>query len=803
MILSFRSRIVFMIIATVMLVLIPMYVETDGSSSTSRSSISDPQWSTFKSNINRSGSCSYDIAENLGEIIWNTQLSPVVNSSPAIDDHGRIYVGSQNSNLYAVDPNGSILWTYEVGDEIRSSPSLDRKGNICFGSLDGYIYNIDSDGELNWKRYLNSSIYSSPLFVNIDLMFVGTENGSLYCLDPYNGSIKWEFQTEGPILASPSYLYYPALNHLSNIIFPSRDGFLYSLSNDGSLNWEYDLEGASDSTPAISNDLGIYITSDDKGLHCVDREGGRSWRYPIWDDGWCSPSIIDDDRIIIGKSNGEINCLSKTGGVSWIYNADSPIGSSPIISADNKIVFVTQLGNVHCLSEDGELIWVSKAGSGTYSTPAIDNLGNIYTVDINGVLSKIGKKIRYTPSFPRNVSIHVGDMQCLIQWEEPEFDGNTPILGYNVMRWDSEDSVSIVLMIMESDEFAVIDNSVVEGIQYYYHIIAFNEIGDSLPSSQVSGRGEIVPKVPGIPENIRYSVNGVIITLQWSPPKDRGTEPITGYHLYRYDARGALQKDVMIDSRSDFTDSVAEKGQFYYYTVSAVNDVGEGAESDQERVFVIDDEDKITSPPYVSQADNTDDPSDWSGIFCCLFALIGIIGVPIVLIIIITKAINNSDDRKKTEKIWMDNTPRHQRPTMNRPMNTHPKVEQQRPSEPMTPWKNEQTSSSTDISSIIDVIEEPLLEIEEPEKEEEILDIQFDAPEPDHEDIKDPEPIPMEIEEEQEMPTFERPQALSEEEKDEFIVERIMELQEMLSEGEIDQEMYDTLKKRILDQLDE
>ncbi|MBN1539255.1 MAG: hypothetical protein JW939_03855, partial [Candidatus Thermoplasmatota archaeon] len=52
------------------------------------------------------------------------------------------------------------------------------------------------------------------------------------------------------------------------------------------------------------------------------------------------------------------------------------------------------------------------------------------------------------------------------------------------------------------------------------------------------------------------------------------------------------------------------------------------------------------------------------------------------------------------------------------------------------------------------------------------------------------------------LPTFKRPNTLPGEEKDEFIVERIMELKEMLAEGEIDQEMYETLRNRLVNQLD-
>ena len=45
-------------------------------------------------------------------------------STPAIADDGTIYVGSEDTNLYAVNPDGTQKWEYPLGDENKYSPGI-------------------------------------------------------------------------------------------------------------------------------------------------------------------------------------------------------------------------------------------------------------------------------------------------------------------------------------------------------------------------------------------------------------------------------------------------------------------------------------------------------------------------------------------------------------------------------------------------------------------------------------------------------------------------------------------------------
>jgi hypothetical protein len=539
---------------------------------------------------------------------------------------------------------------------------------------------------------------------------------------------------------------------------------------------------------------------------------------------------MDTDNIFITKSNGELNCLSITGGVSWIYNADSGIATSPIVSADNRILFVSEFGTFYCISETGALIWKTSVGSRTTSTPAIDRKGNIYTIDVHGTMAKLGKLERMLPTPPRNLSIEVGDMVMYLTWDEPEFNGNTPIIGYYVWRWDDDNVEPILLIELRGGYNDLLDNSVMENVRYHYYLIAFNEVGESSSSNEVTGRAMVTPKAPTEPMNLRYSVEGYIVTLQWSPPWKEGTEPVTGYHVYRYNENGNLEKEVIIEGKTEFKDSVPVQGRSYYYTIAAINGVGEGPETVKERVYVQDEDFVILDDPVDADQETSGGSTDWEAFFCCFLIIMVFVGVPVVLIIIISKAIKGSEDKKEPPK-RLFNTPQPGVIVKKRPL-PPVNVDQRRRMRSSTPqtsvWKPPQektipTKKAPD-HPVIDIhvpqkktdIQDILKELETPVEKKIEVDLSMDEKDEvpiTMEEVKEDEgPILMDIEVPEEkiepepeprIPQFERPEALTSAEKDDFIVERIMELQAMLREGEIDEEMYDQLKKRLLDQLED
>ncbi|MGA1819661.1 MAG: PQQ-binding-like beta-propeller repeat protein [Thermoplasmatota archaeon] len=752
--------------------------------------VTSPQWPTFKGSNDRSGKTDYKIGNNQGEILWKTRTSPVKNSSLAIGSDGTLYIGTEHNQVYALSPEGRIEWTYLTDGEVRSSPSIDNNGLIYFGSLDSNLYCIDPDGGLEWMISLDDPITGTPL-VTYDAVYVGTQGGMVYGINK-GGNLVWNFSTNGSINSSP------ALYHNGRILVTSNDGYMYCLGTDGAFNWKYWAGDLTDSTPAVGEVGGVFVTSDEGTLQFVNSLGDQVWSYTISDTGWASPSSYDEYQAVIGTTSGYIHRVGSYGHAEWKYSVSSRVTTSTIVSGDGFVVFGTQNGYVICMDDKGSIKWSAKLDSSVASTPAIDEQGDIYVADSSGNIYRIGTKPREAPSPPRNLEIEVGDLYCKVSWEEPEHDGNETIEGYSIIRWDETTEERGYIGQTDRYGLAYMDIFVEYYHTYHYTIVAINSIGESDESDEVIGTPFEESRLPGPPTQVSHSVNGYKITLQWAPPEDEGTSKVDNYRVYRYDAFGNVEKESVVLTDLFYTEQVPELDTYYYYRVTAISEVGEGPTSSMARVFVVDEERVDWGAPS-SQEQESDSGSDAAALICCLFTLFGVVGVPIILIIIITKAMKSADEKKKAAGSWAASrsyektapvpwpggvdirTGRSTPTTLSR---TSPSVDQQEESIKAISWDERVPPPAAPSAKVEAGKEEPLIEMvlgkEEPEEIFRVPGTKTRA----------------------DLSSFERPAPMSDIDKDEFIVDRIMELKEMLDDGEIDKEMYDTLRKRLVDQLD-
>ncbi len=96
----------------------------------------------------------------------------------------------------------------------------------------------------------------------------------------------------------------------------------------------------------------------------------------------------------------------------------------------------------------------------------------------------------------------------------------------------------------------------------------------SINSTSLSAKGPAT--VPGAPCAGSAVGSDGIIHLSWSPSDDGGST-ITGYNVYRSTSTGSEKLLLTVGTRTTYSNTGLTNGKTYYYRLSAVNVVGEGA----------------------------------------------------------------------------------------------------------------------------------------------------------------------------------------------------------------------------------
>ena len=133
-------------------------------------------------------------------------------SSPALsEDQATVYVGSDDTNLYAVNTaDGSRRWKYATGDSVRSNPVVSSptrgQATVYVGSYDGSVYAVNAaDGSLRWKFLTrdNVRIHSSPtLSRDQGTLYIGSDDKFLYAINATDGSRRWRFATSDRVMSA-------------------------------------------------------------------------------------------------------------------------------------------------------------------------------------------------------------------------------------------------------------------------------------------------------------------------------------------------------------------------------------------------------------------------------------------------------------------------------------------------------------------------------------------------------------------------------------------------------------------------
>jgi outer membrane protein assembly factor BamB len=223
-------------------------------------------------------------AKNLHGLQSAAQTIPdawdVYMSSPAVAD-GRVYFGSGDGNVYAVDANtGLMLWKFPTQDVVHASPAV-ANGTVYIGSWDGNFYAIDAEtGQQKWMfkggqdpTIHNQVGFQSSAAVVDGTVYVGCRDAHVYALDARTGRKKWDYPTNKSWVNTT-----PAVaNGLVYAGTSDSSRFMALDAATGRLRFNFDAKAYVFSSPAIAGDI-AYFGSHSGKLFALDAKSGK----PLW-----------------------------------------------------------------------------------------------------------------------------------------------------------------------------------------------------------------------------------------------------------------------------------------------------------------------------------------------------------------------------------------------------------------------------------------------------------------------------------------------------------------------------------------
>ncbi|WP_161964074.1 outer membrane protein assembly factor BamB family protein [Chitinophaga flava] len=281
---------------------------------------------------------------NTGSILWKFTLGAGGIEGPPMIYGNTLYVGCNDSYLYAFDlGTTSEKWRFKTGANVSTQP-VNYGRTVIFGSSDGYVYAVDTaTASVVWRYPTGGVIGSSSPRLSNGVVFVGDRNGYLHAVDASTGSNKWKYYTgismeKAEVAVSNGTIYTAGWYSL-----PIRGGIpgsLYAIDeNTGKLNWE-SLKNLGFSGRLRLNNNIIYVSADDGYFYAVNAANGNVlWRKYILPNG-AGAAVADHTVYVGGGGTRYLYALDAiTGDEKWKYPIEELLVSYPAVGrkAEDKV----------------------------------------------------------------------------------------------------------------------------------------------------------------------------------------------------------------------------------------------------------------------------------------------------------------------------------------------------------------------------------------------------------------------------------------------------------------------------------
>ncbi|MEI6795494.1 MAG: alkaline phosphatase [Methanomassiliicoccales archaeon] len=186
--------------------------------------------------------------------------------------------------------------------------------------------------------------------------------------------------------------------------------------------------------------------------------------------------------------------------------------------------------------------------------------------------------VRLASAVPSSLLVTPGNQLVVLSWSAPA----GTIDGYHIYR-QAGSAAAVAVATTAALQYA--DENVKPGVLYNYSVAAL-VAGQEMPRS-----GAVQVKAVASPDSpiaLGIIVADNKVTLSWQAPAGDGAAAISAYKVYRTTSPGIYVGQPLATVHTlQYVDASASAGNTYYYTVKAVNPLGDGSASDQVSAVIL------------------------------------------------------------------------------------------------------------------------------------------------------------------------------------------------------------------------
>ncbi len=277
------------------------------------------------------------------ELVFRTEPGGLYRFHPVATDGARIYAGTEDNTLIALDmSSGATAWRVQGGEDDPIGAATYDDGRVYTASRVARGWDAAS-GAKRWEVALGSSARDHHGYAADGMYYIGTDT-SVFALEGATGAIRWrvsigrEWMYDGrvrSIAGDDELLYVCAGEPLAANAYRIRGHIIAIERSTGDIRWRHVMAYETNynfcmGPPTIAGDLIVVGDAGGNNFVAVSRETGAfRWRH-AGDSQWVGPyaapvafgdtlyAASNDKRIMaLERATGRAIWTSELGGSAW------------------------------------------------------------------------------------------------------------------------------------------------------------------------------------------------------------------------------------------------------------------------------------------------------------------------------------------------------------------------------------------------------------------------------------------------------------------------------------------------------